>query len=319
MHQSLCQQSSQQYGQQPSQQYTQQQTQPQSQYNQPSQYTPAPQQGKVQLEDIERDNLKSSQTPTTNVQHQQQQQQQVQVQPQQQYIAYPQDQLFYIQPQQAAALFQTPQQSVPSIYGAQPSTGGLVSPQQQQFFVQPYYTQQAAPQSYPYVDFSQFQLYPSVLPYSLPQTASHTGQVNQVAPNVVSDYFKSAAAAVQPSPAQLKTPQLPQVQASVKTAQTTQVPALNNYLLGNTLPNTYYQPVQFASQPQNPQYYSYNSFYQVPNPVAAKSVFSSGIKSTTPSIPTKLKDEPFVPVNNGNYRYDFATAEQNNYNKVRSG
>lgn len=315
LHQSLCQQTSQQFGQQTSQQFSQQQTQPQQQYSQQTaQYTATPQSGKVQLEDIERDNLKNTQTPATNTQPQ--------VQPQQ-YITYPQDQLFYtLQPQQAAALFQNPQQPVTSLYAAQPSTSGIVSPQQQQFFVPPYYTQPAAaaaaaaPQSYPsYVDFGNFPFYPAVYPYAVPQTASQTGQVAQVSPNVVSDYFKSAAA-VQPSAAQVKTQQIPQVQASLKAAPTAQIPSLNNYLLSNTLPNTYYQPVSFT-QPQNPQFYSYNSFYPtVPN-TAAKSVFSSGIKSTTPSSPTKLKEEPFVPVNNGNYRYDFATAEQNNYNKVR--
>lgn len=223
----------------------------------------------------------------------------------QQYLAYPQDQLVYsIQPQQAAAIFQTGQQPVASVYGAQPTTTPLASPQQQ-YFIQPYYSQASqvaqVPQSYPYIDFGGFPLYPSLYPYVVPQNGAQAGQVQS---NVVGDYYKS----LQQS-AQVKTP----VQSAAK-SPSAQVPTVSNYLLSNALPNAYYQPVSFT-QPQNPQYYGYNSFYQVQTP--QKSVYSSGIKSTTPSAPVKGKEDQFVPVNNGNYRYDFATAEQNNYNKVR--
>ncbi len=243
-------------------------------------------QTKVQLEDIERDNLKSAQVQSSS--------QQVP----QQYVQYPsqdQQQFVYNLPvQQSAPVAQTAQQpaqasqlfAVPN----QQLQQALFTPNQQQLY---YFTQSQQPT----LDFAGVSLYPSGYPYVVPQS-------NQ-ASAITAEYLK----ALQANTAAAKTAGAPLV-------KTVPSQVAGNFILPASLQQPLYQPITL-SQAQSPAQFYYN-YYPVQAP--AKSFYAAGVKSTTPVVPVKAKEEPYVPIGGSggaNYRIEYPTQDQLNFGKVR--
>ena len=224
---------------------------------------------KVQLEDIEQDNLKSVQQSTSQVQSSPQYTAQYQSQNSPLVYPVPTQQSQHVVPAQASApqtatypLFAVPTQTGAGLPGQQHYIYYMQTPQQLAYDV-PFFGA-----GYPFVP----QTAQSVLPQNVnvnelyktlqPQVQSASGKST---PNV-----KTAAAA----------PQLPP-----------------NYYF-STLPQTYYSPVHIPQVPvsNSPQYVAYNSFYPVQ--AAQKSVYSSGVKSTT-AAPVKQQQTE------SSYRFEY--------------
>lgn len=230
---------------------------------------------KVQLEDIEQDNLKNAQPPSSS-----------QGSPVPQYSQYPtqnQQQLLYSLP---------PQQGVPAT--SQQQAGGIpvfTAPQQGAAY------QAGPPQQFIYYTQAPQQLSPYELPFfsgNYPYVPQASQPAVPAASTNLNDYYKSLQATAgkpgQLAPASLKAvPQVPQVPAYFLPAAALQQP--------------YYQPVSLAS---GSPYLAYNAFY--PLQAAQKSVYSAGVKSTTPAVPTK-SDDKFVPIGSQNYRFEYTSPD----------
>lgn len=251
----------------------------------------------MQLEDIERDNLKNA--PVTAAPQTQSQT----------YFTYPpQDQLIYNVPQQqsvpliqsnhqsAHAAPNTAQVSAP-LYHAQQQP--LFTPQQQQLL---YYTHT----SQPVIDFAGLSLYPApagAYPYISSASAVAPGTIPA---NSQIDFYKTLATGTPGKTASAPTTLVKPVSS--------QIP--NAFLLQGALQQPLYQQFALPQQPQQAQFYAYNSFYPLQTPT--KSLLASGVKSTTPAVPIKGKDEQFIPIGGNNFRIEYPTQEQfSNYNKVR--
>lgn len=239
-------------------------------------------QTKVQLEDIEQDNLKNSQQQSLNQGSSPTQYSQyaVQSQPNQPLVYnFPQQQQQQVVPVTAT---QQQQQSVGGVpLFSVPQPAAAFAPGTPPAFI--YYTQ--APQ----------QLSPYELPFysGSPYVAPQPGQ-----PANLNEYYKSLQTASAVKPGHVA----PVSAASLKTVPQVSVP--NYYLTGGALQQPYYQSLSF---PANSPYLAYNPYFAVQP--TQKSVFSAGVKSTTPAVPTK-NDEKFTPVGNPpTYRFEYTSPE----------
>lgn len=227
--------------------------------------------GQTKLEDVDRDALKQQSHVASAAP----------VPPQYVQYATPDQFVYQLQPQQQAVQYAIPQ--APGQQNAPPTplvaAGVAPSHQPQAVYTagpqQPviYVNQNGQP-----IDFSALSLYPAAaagFPSYVPTTGAVAGKTTP-----------SAAKTVQPH-----------------------VP--NAYIIPNAAAaaalQQYYQPVAF-SQPANAQYY-YNTLYQLQTP--QKSVYSAGVKSTTPAIPVKGKDEQFVGSN-------YFVSNPNPFDKLRA-
>lgn len=267
----------------------------------------------TKLEDIERDNLKSAQSQTVSPQ--------VPTQVPTQYLQYPaQDQSYYglVAPQQSVPVVAPGQQAptAPAVgqqvftFPNQQSIAALFAQQQQPIFYfnpQQPQQQQQQQQQQPAYDFSGLSQYPFALPQGgVPFSADYykNVQAGQAKTPTIAAAFPASAGAAATIPAQ-----------AFKNTPGFQFGG--NYFIPAASQPALYQPVSF--QPPNaaaPQYY-YNSLYQLQSP--QKSVYAAGVKSTTPTSPTKAKEEQqFVPIGSSNYHLQYSTADQlNNYGKAR--
>lgn len=223
---------------------------------------------KVQLEDIEQDNLKSVQQSTNQIQ------------------SVPQYTSQYPTQQNAAQIVY----SLPTQQSQHVPTGQTTNQAAASY---PLYTIPAQPSAtlpgqQHYIYYSQPQ---QLSPYDVPFFGSAYSFVPQSAQSVlptnvnVNDLYKTLQ------------PQTTSTSAKAATAVKTAAPQIPASYYFSPIPQTtYYSPVHLPQVPvsNTPQYVAYNSFYPVQT--AQKSVYSAGVKSTT-AAPVKNTES--------NYRFDY--------------